>query len=498
MSKADLSKQPAQVAAMFDEVSTHYDRTNTVLSMGNATLWRVATTRAVAPRAGETILDVAAGTGTSSASLARNGASVVAADFSEGMIEVGRRRQAGNPFISFVQADATALPFDDDTFDAVTISFGLRNIVDPRAALAEFYRVTKPGGRVVVCEFSQPPLAPVRAGYGAYLRYGMPVLARLASSNPAAYEYLMESIEAWPNQPALASWLRETGFERVAWRNLTAGIVALHRGWKPVEATGGAHAGAEAEAKPAARKSTAAKAAGSPAARSNAGATKATGGKPADVDAGAEAANLEVVATGAAKSAAATVAAAKPAGAKPAAPKASAAKSAAPKASAAKSASAKPEASKPAAAKSEAAAPAATKALAAKPASVKPAAATAPASKAGAAKAGTAKPGTAKPGAAKPGPAKPGAAKPGPAKPASAKAPASSKPASAKVPASSKPASAKAPASAKPAPAKAPAAKPAAAKPASADPASGSAASARSGRPAGSEDSTSAVPPEGE
>lgn len=235
MSKADLSKQPSQVAAMFDEVSTHYDRTNTVLSMGNATLWRLATTRAVGPRAGETILDVAAGTGTSSASLARNGASVVAADFSEGMIEVGRRRQAGNPFVRFVQADATKLPFDDDTFDAVTISFGLRNIVDPRAALAEFYRVTKPGGRVVVCEFSQPPAAAIRAGYGAYLRYGMPVLARVASSNPAAYEYLMESIEAWPNQPALASWMREAGFERVAWRNLTAGIVALHRGWKPVE-----------------------------------------------------------------------------------------------------------------------------------------------------------------------------------------------------------------------------------------------------------------------
>ncbi|MCI0157819.1 demethylmenaquinone methyltransferase [Leifsonia shinshuensis] len=234
MSKADLSKQPAQVAAMFDEVSTHYDRTNTVLSMGNATLWRVATTRAVAPRAGETILDVAAGTGTSSASLARNGASVVAADFSQGMIEVGRQRQAANPFISFVQADATALPFDDDTFDAVTISFGLRNIVDPRAALAEFYRVTKPGGRVVVCEFSRPPLAPVRAGYAAYLRYGMPVLARVASSNPAAYEYLMESIEAWPSQPALAAWMREAGLERVAWRNLTAGIVALHRGWKPL------------------------------------------------------------------------------------------------------------------------------------------------------------------------------------------------------------------------------------------------------------------------
>ena len=264
MSKADLSKQPSQVAAMFDEVSTHYDRTNTVLSMGNATLWRLATTRAVGPRAGETILDVAAGTGTSSASLARNGASVVAADFSEGMIEVGRRRQADNPFVRFVQADATALPFDDDTFDAVTISFGLRNIVDPRAALAEFYRVTKPGGRVVVCEFSQPPLAAVRAGYGAYLRYGMPVLARVASSNPAAYEYLMESIEAWPNQQALASWLREAGFERVAWRNLTAGIVALHRGWKPVAV----------QAKPAVKKAAAAKSAAKPV-------TKPAAAKPA-------------------------------------------------------------------------------------------------------------------------------------------------------------------------------------------------------------------------
>ncbi|AGW40476.1 ubiquinone/menaquinone biosynthesis methyltransferase [Leifsonia xyli subsp. cynodontis DSM 46306] len=236
VSKADLSKQPVQVAAMFDEVSTHYDRTNAVLSMGNAALWRTATTRAVGPLAGETILDIAAGTGTSSASLARNGARVVAADFSQGMIEVGRRRQAGNPFVTFQQADATDLPFPDDTFDAVTISFGLRNIVDPRRALAEFYRVTKPGGRVVICEFSHPPVALIRSGYTVYLRWGMPVLARVASSNPAAYEYLMDSIQAWPEQPELAAWLREAGYQDVAWRNLTAGIVALHRGWKPLTA----------------------------------------------------------------------------------------------------------------------------------------------------------------------------------------------------------------------------------------------------------------------
>ncbi|MFF1635597.1 bifunctional demethylmenaquinone methyltransferase/2-methoxy-6-polyprenyl-1,4-benzoquinol methylase UbiE [Leifsonia sp. NPDC058248] len=236
MSKADLDKQPEQVAAMFDEVSTHYDRTNNVLSMGNAALWRRATTRAVAPRAGEIILDVAAGTGTSSASLAKDGARVVAADFSAGMIEVGRSRQAGNPFVEFVQADAMELPFGDDEFDAVTISFGLRNIVDPKKALAEFYRVAKPGGRVVICEFSRPPVGLIRSGYFSYLRYGMPVLAKLASSNPVAYEYLMDSIEAWPSQPVLADWLRDAGFEHVAYRNLTAGIVALHRGRKPVQA----------------------------------------------------------------------------------------------------------------------------------------------------------------------------------------------------------------------------------------------------------------------
>lgn len=375
MSKADLSKQPAQVAAMFDEVSTHYDRTNTVLSMGNATLWRVATTRAVAPRAGETILDVAAGTGTSSASLARNGASVVAADFSQGMIEVGRQRQAANPFISFVQADATALPFDDDTFDAVTISFGLRNIVDPRAALAEFYRVTKPGGRVVVCEFSRPPLAPVRAGYAAYLRYGMPVLARVASSNPAAYEYLMESIEAWPSQPALAAWMRDAGFERVAWRNLTAGIVALHRGWKPLSAhaatpatsevatTEAASATVETPAtptEPAPPKRTVSNAAGSSARSSKpAGerpaATKSIDGKPVSKPAGEKpAATKSTGGKPVSKPADRKPASAKPAAGKPAAVK--------------KPAAAKPAAAKPAAGKPAPAKPAATKSTGGKPA----------------------------------------------------------------------------------------------------------------------------------
>ena len=218
---------------MFDEVAAHYDRTNTLLSVGNASLWRIATTKAVNPQPGERILDIAAGTGTSSAALAHNGAQVVAADFSAGMIEVGRARHADNEHIDFVQADATALPFQDNEFDAVTISFGLRNVVEPKKALAEFYRVTKPGGRVVICEFSTPPLTLVRQSYFAYLNHVMPRVVRLASSNAEAYDYLGESIAAWPTQRVLSGWLRSAGYSAVAYRNLTLGIVALHRGTKP-------------------------------------------------------------------------------------------------------------------------------------------------------------------------------------------------------------------------------------------------------------------------
>lgn len=217
---------------MFDQVAAGYDRTNTVLSVGNATLWRVATTRAVGPRPGERILDLAAGTGTSSASLARSGAHVVAADFSPGMIEVGKKQQAGMPNIEFVVADGMNLPFADDEFDAVTISFGLRNIVEPQTALAELFRVTKPGGRIVICEFSKP-VAPIRSAYYWYLKHVMPTLAKAVSSNVPAYGYLFESIEQWPDQKTLAGWLRTAGFSTVKYRDLSAGIVALHKGTKP-------------------------------------------------------------------------------------------------------------------------------------------------------------------------------------------------------------------------------------------------------------------------
>jgi demethylmenaquinone methyltransferase / 2-methoxy-6-polyprenyl-1,4-benzoquinol methylase len=229
-----MNKRPAEVAAMFDDVAAKYDLTNDILSAGNAALWRVATVRAIDPQPGERVLDLAAGTGTSSAAIAKKGAQVTALDLSAGMIEVGRER---HPDIEFVEGDAEHLPFDDETFDAVTISFGLRNVNDPMAALSEMIRVLKPGGRVVICEFSTPPLAALRFGYTTYLKRILPGVARLASSNPAAYRYLAESIEAWPEQQVLSQWLRGVGFTSVAYRNLTAGIVALHRGRKPVAGT---------------------------------------------------------------------------------------------------------------------------------------------------------------------------------------------------------------------------------------------------------------------
>ncbi|UCR87962.1 demethylmenaquinone methyltransferase [Mycetocola spongiae] len=232
MNKADLSKQPTQVSAMFDEVAAHYDRTNTIMSMGNDLLWRVATTRAVDAVPGERILDIAAGTGTSSAAIAKSGASVVAADFSPGMLEVGRKRYGKLARVSFVEADATNLPFADNEFDATTISFGLRNVVEPKKAIAEMLRVTKPGGRIVICEFSTPPNAAFRGLYDFYLGKITPALVKLASSNPDAYDYLNDSIQAWPTQQVLASWLREAGWVDVEYRNLTGGITALHRGTK--------------------------------------------------------------------------------------------------------------------------------------------------------------------------------------------------------------------------------------------------------------------------
>lgn len=231
MTRAFLDKDPAEVAAMFDEVAPRYDLTNTVLSLGQDRRWRRAVRAALDLRPGQRVLDLAAGTATSSGALARTGADVVGCDFSLGMLRVGR--QAGHERVDLVAGDALRLPFTDAAFDAVTISFGLRNTADPSRALGELLRVTRPGGRLVVCEFSAPTWPPFRTAYTEYLIRALPPLARRVSSDPAAYAYLAESIRAWPDQPGLARLLQDAGWARVAWRNLSGGIVALHRGFRP-------------------------------------------------------------------------------------------------------------------------------------------------------------------------------------------------------------------------------------------------------------------------
>jgi demethylmenaquinone methyltransferase/2-methoxy-6-polyprenyl-1,4-benzoquinol methylase len=217
---------------MFDAVAARYDLTNTVLSMGQDRSWRKAVARAVDARPGERILDLAAGTGTSSLPFRDAGAEVVPCDFSVGMLREGKRK---HPDLPFTAGDATLLPFKDATFDAVTISFGLRNVDNTEAALREMLRVTRPGGRLVVCEFSRPTWAPFETVYVEYLMRALPQVAEAISSNPDAYVYLAESIRAWPDQAGLAALVGEAGWARPAWRNLTGGIVALHRGFRPAE-----------------------------------------------------------------------------------------------------------------------------------------------------------------------------------------------------------------------------------------------------------------------
>jgi demethylmenaquinone methyltransferase / 2-methoxy-6-polyprenyl-1,4-benzoquinol methylase len=226
VNRANLDKQPAEVAAMFDGVAARYDLTNDVLSLGQDRRWRRAVARALDVRAGQTVLDLAAGTGTSSEPFHDAGVRVVPGDFSLGMLRVGKGRRRDLPFTA---ADATRLPFQDNAFDAVTMSFGLRNVVDVDAALAELHRVTKPGGRLVICEFSHPVWRPFRTVYVEYLMKALPAVARRVSSNPDSYVYLAESIQAWPDQRGLAARIGAAGWRKVEWRNLSGGIVALHR-----------------------------------------------------------------------------------------------------------------------------------------------------------------------------------------------------------------------------------------------------------------------------
>ena len=229
MSRANLGKDPEEVAAMFDGVAKRYDIVNDLLSLGRTKAWRRAATKIIAPIPGMKILDVAAGPGSSSEPLHKAGATVFSTDFSEGMLAQGRKSR---PYLNFSKADALNLPFDAESFDVTTISFGLRNTVDYPTALAEALRVTKKGGRMVVIEFSHPTWALFRGFYMRYLMRALPAIARKTASNPDAYVYLAESIRAWPDQAGLAKAMEAAGWSSVSWKNLTFGVVAVHSGIK--------------------------------------------------------------------------------------------------------------------------------------------------------------------------------------------------------------------------------------------------------------------------
>ncbi len=246
MTRADLDKRPGDVAAMFDGIAERYDLMNDLLSAGQVRLWRRAVARIIGAGPGDRVLDLAAGTGTSALSFTATGADCVACDFSLGMLRAGQSRLAQrgtgrNPVagsVGLVAGDALRLPFRDAAFDAVTISFGLRNVARPAAALAEMRRVTRPGGRLVVCEFSTITIAPLDMLYRRYLTNVLPAVARRTARNPDAYTYLAESIADWPAQRELAGVIEAAGWSAVRWRDLSLGVVAVHVGRRPAQGNG--------------------------------------------------------------------------------------------------------------------------------------------------------------------------------------------------------------------------------------------------------------------
>jgi demethylmenaquinone methyltransferase/2-methoxy-6-polyprenyl-1,4-benzoquinol methylase len=229
-------KDGGGVRAMFGRIARRYDLLNHILSFGLDFYWWRRMAEEVGAREGAMVLDVAAGTGDSALAIARRGATVVASDFTLRMLALGpgkfRRSGAADRVLGSVGADAQRLPFCTSSFDAVAISYGIRNIERRMDAYREMLRVLKPGGKLVVLEFSRPVRAWLGRLYGAYSRLLLPALGRLLSGDAEAYRYLPETIKNFPSQEGLARELKGAGFDGVGWKNLSSGIVALHTGTK--------------------------------------------------------------------------------------------------------------------------------------------------------------------------------------------------------------------------------------------------------------------------
>lgn len=230
-------KDARLVQQMFDRVAPRYDVANTVFSLGQDRHWRRVAARAAAPRPGDLVLDVASGTGMLAGELRAAGARVVAVDFSLAMLATGARRdqarsQAGEGVL-WCTGDGLRLPFADASADVLTIAFGLRNLPDAAGGLAEFRRVVRPGGRLVVLEFSQPTWPLFGEIYRRYLVGAIPRAAQVLTSDPAAYRYLADSILEWPDQQGLGEVMAAAGWAHVQWQSLSGGIVALHRATHP-------------------------------------------------------------------------------------------------------------------------------------------------------------------------------------------------------------------------------------------------------------------------
>ena len=234
----DKDDKQALVGKVFDSVAERYDVMNDLMSLGIHRIWKRIAINQSGVRVGHTVLDLAGGTGDLASKLserAGDSGCVVLADINESMVRVGRDRMIDLGLVGNMQyalANAEQLPFKENTFDCITIAFGLRNVTDKQRALDSMYRVLRPGGRLLILEFSKPVLPLLSKAYDAYSFSALPALGKLVANDAESYRYLAESIRKHPDQQTLLGMMETAGFERCDYQNMTAGIVALHKGFK--------------------------------------------------------------------------------------------------------------------------------------------------------------------------------------------------------------------------------------------------------------------------